>query len=55
MTGVSTEIKAKTEALDTKKARAEAEAKEITHMEKSAIKAKPKVEAEGIEIMRDGS
>ena len=44
-TKVSTEIKAKTEALDIAKARAEAKAKEITHMAKSSIKYINKVEA----------
>ena len=43
------------EALDIAKARAEAEAKEITQMANSAIKSKAKVEAEGIEIMRAGA
>ena len=43
------------EALDIAKARAEAEVKEITQMAESAIKAKAKVEAKGIDITRDGS
>ena len=45
---VSTETKAKTEALDIEKARAEAEAKEITQIAKYNIKSKAKVEYEGI-------
>ena len=47
-TTVSTETKAKTEALDIAKGRAEVEAKEITEMVKYAIKYKDKVEDEGI-------
>ena len=45
---VSTETKAKTEALDIEKARDEAEAKEITQMAKYNIKSKAKVEDKGI-------
>ena len=52
---VSTETKASTEALDIVKARDKAEAKEITQMNKSAIKSKAKVEAESIERMRAGA
>ena len=49
---VSTENKAKTEALDLERLMAEAEAKEITQTAKAAIKAKYNVESEGIERMR---
>ena len=42
-TRVSTKIKANTEALDISKSRDEVKAKEITQMEKSAIKANSKV------------
>ena len=34
--------------------RDESEAKEITHMARSAIKSKANMEAEGIQIIRDG-
>ena len=43
------------EALDVVKARTEAEAKEITQMDKASIKSKDKMEVEGIEIIRAGS
>ena len=52
---VSTETKAKTEALDIEKARAEAEAKEITQIAKADAKANSKVKAKGIEIIRSGN
>ena len=54
-TRVSTETKAKTEALDIAKGRSEADTKEITQMTIYAIKSKAKVEAEGIERIRAGS
>ena len=44
-TRVSTKTKAKTEALDIDKARYAAKAKEITQVDKYAIKAKAKVKA----------
>ena len=50
-TRVSTETKAKTQALDIVKARADDKEKEITQTDKASIKAKAKVEAEGIERM----
>ena len=53
-TRVSTETKANMGALDIAKGRYEAEAKEITQMAKYAIKAKAKVEAEGIYKIRSG-
>ena len=43
------------EALDITKGGTEAEAKEITQMDKYTIKAKAKVEAESIERIRAGS
>ena len=43
-TRVSTKTKAKTGALDIAKGRAEAKARKITHMAKTAIKAKAKLE-----------
>ena len=53
-TRVSTKTKANMEALDIAERRAEAEAKEITQIAKASIKAKAKVEAEGIERIRSG-
>ena len=55
MTRVSTKTKAKTEALYIEKLRAEADAKEITHMAKAAIKAKAKVKAGVIDRTRTRS
>ena len=54
-TRFSTKTKARTEALDIAEGRAEAEAKEITQMSNSDIKAKSKVEAEGIDRIKAGS
>ena len=48
---VSNKTKAKTEALDIAKGRAEAKSKEITEMAKYAIKAKANVESKGMEKM----